>query len=379
MGPHRVARLVGVTVALVVALVVAASAGATSSAWRASAQTGTASPGRIACASTTCLALATNATNTIDVAGANGTWRVLYSVTGSTTSSTSFSDLACDGSFCVAVANSTGTLRGHSVTGPDAFVSTSAGRTWSGHALAKVTGATSTQVLDVACASPRSCVAVGNYVGPTSTGGVAWTTDDAGVTWTGRALPPGVEGGPLACTSPRSCVMASGAIEVTTTGLGGFHPVATPHPWGSRTPTLQSVACAGGGCVIAGYASPSGQACTSRACVPVLLASRDGRHWASVSLPHAVSGQLVQVSCVTSSRCVAVGDAPSPNPMGGSSEVVRGAIGAPWSTLPLPRPSSGEWIGATGVGCTPEGRCHTGDVYDRRAGLNYPYSLAGRA
>lgn len=377
MGPHRVARLVGATVALVLAGAVPATAGAASSPWRASAQLGATSPGRVACGSTTCLAIATNATNTIDAVGANGAWRTLYTVTGSTTSTTSFSDLACDGSLCVAVANSTGTRRGHSVTGPDAFVTTSAGRTWSGHALAKVTGATTTQVLDVACAGPRSCVAVGNYFGPTSTGGVAWTTDDAGATWTGRTLPRGVVGGPLACTSPRACVMASGAIGVTTSGPGGFRRVATPHPWGSRTPTFRSVACAGGGCVVAGYATPSGQACTSRSCVPVLLATRDGRPWESVSLPHALAGQLVEVSCTSAPRCVAVGDAPSTNPLGGSSEVVRGAIGAPWTTLRLPRPSAGTWIGATGVGCTPQGRCRTGELYDRRAGLNYPYSLAG--
>ncbi len=378
MGPHRVSRLVGPSAVAVLLVALAAAAPASASrSWRASAQVGPTSPGRVACSSSTCLALADGS---IDVAGPTGSWKVLYSVKGSATSSTSFSDLACDGSLCAAVANSSGTFQGHSVTGPDAFVTTDGGRHWGGHALSKVRGATSTQVLDVACGGPRSCLAVGYYYGATSSGGVAWSTDDAGATWSGRLLPSDVVGGPLACASALECVMASGAIEVTTSGPGGFRAVGAPRPWGSRVPAFQSVTCTARlACVVAGYATPSGQPCRTRTCLPVLLATRDGRHWEDVALPRAVSGQLVQVSCASATRCVAVGDAPSGDPMGGASFVLDGAIGAPWSTLPLPRPASGEWIGATGVGCTAHGRCSTGDLYDRRGGQNFPYSLTGPA
>ncbi len=378
MGPHRAARLVGPTVAAVLVLVLAAAPPASASgSWRAIAELGPTEPGRVACSSSTCLALA-NAS--IDEAGATGAWKTLYTVKGSGTSSTSFSDVACDGPLCVAVANSSGTLRGHSVTGPDAFVTTTGGRHWGTHALTKVRGATSTQVLDVACGGPRSCLAVGYYDGPTSSGGVAWSTDDAGATWSGQLLPSGVVGGPLACSGAQQCVMASGAIEVTTTGPGGFRAVTTPHPWGSRTPAFQSVACAGrSACVVAGYATPSGQPCRSRSCLAVLLASPDGRHWSAVALPRSLSGQLVQVSCASATRCVAVGDAPSSDPLGGTSLAVRGAIGSPWSALALPRPTTGEWIGASGVGCTTDGRCRTGDLYDHRGGQNFPYTMAGPA
>ncbi|OYV60027.1 MAG: hypothetical protein B7Z69_05490 [Actinobacteria bacterium 21-73-9] len=372
------ARLVGPTVAavLVLTLVVAPPASASGS-WRAITELGPTEPSRVACSSSTCLAIA-NAS--IDFAGATGPWKVPYTVKGSGTSSTFFTDVACDGSLCVAVANSTGTLRGRRVTGPDAFVTTTGGRHWGGHALAKVRGATSTQVLDVACGSPTSCLAVGSYYGPTSSGGVAWSTDDAGATWSGPLLPSGVLSDPLACTGAPQCVMASGAIEVTTTGAGGFRAVTAPHPWGSRTSAFQSVACADrSACVVAGYATPSGQPCRSRSCLPVLLASPDGRHWSAVTLPRSLTGQLVQVGCASATRCVAVGDAPSSNPLGGTSLVVRGAIGSPWSALTLPRPATGQWIGASGVGRTTQGQCRTGDLYDRRDGQNFPYTMAGPA
>ena len=111
----------------------------------------------------------------------------------------------------------------------------------------------------------------------------------------------------------------------------------------------------------------------------MLLATPDGEHWGAVALPRAVSGQLVQVSCASAKECVAVGDAPSGDPLGGASLVLRGAIGSPWRAVALPRPPSGQWIGASGVGCTAHGLCRTGDLFDRRGGENFPYTLAGPA
>ncbi len=157
-------------------------------------------------------------------------------------------------------------------------------------------GAETNSLLSVSCAGETSCTAVGYYVG---TGGVRplilRTTN--GVNWI-RATPPST-GSPLAQLHDVSCTSATACTTVGTyvTGLvDGELNFAT-----------------------------------------LVYRTTNGTTWQRVPSPnpHGFSSVLWGVSCVTATRCRAVGD------NGGNSLVLRTSTGASWFRQPTPNRGTG--------------------------------------
>jgi hypothetical protein len=204
---------------------------------------------------------------------------------------------------------------------PIAYRSDDGGRAWSE---VRLPGAGSADLYGVACATTTRCVAVGAHqvVSNASFNGttaVAFSTSDAGRTWKAASLPgpmPGLVG--VACPSPTHCVAVggrtnAGTLRITTVALvsddSGSRWSAASLP--DVSGQLLSVSCSSSTTCVADGADPylaNGDFAASK---PFGLRSTDGgRHWANVGMPDNAegSGGPTAVDCPTARVCVSAGD-----------------------------------------------------------------------
>jgi len=244
------------------------------------------------------------------------------------------------------------------------------GTDWSVVASPSPAGARYSELIDVACPSPRSCFAVGvSTTGPGNGVRAPLTEHWDGSNWsimTTPALPSGTQGSlhGVACTSDRGCFAVG---DETTKPLAELWDgttwtiVPSGLPAGADSSYLWDVACslpdrgvlptrAASKCLAVGGASPSGGS------IEPMVQQWQGTSWSIIASPSG-EASLAGVACLDETSCVAVGAASGlPESAGG---LVAQWDGANWAIIPTPYPASTDgYIGAlASVACSNTASC----------------------
>jgi hypothetical protein len=212
----------------------------------------------------------------------------------------------------------------------------------------------------VACASAKSCVAVGMR-----SSGASLAEKWNGTKWSvvSSPDPSGSSGSTLwgvACTSAKSC-LAVGSYNNSshTTTLPAaeswngtkWSVVSVPAPSGATSATLESISCASAtNCQAVGTSGDN-----------TLAESWNGSKWKIVASPSPVPGKpnvLSGVACPATSECWAVGLDFSVSEGGTLTEKWNGSK---WSVVSTPTSKDGQLLG---VGCFSKSNCMSGGIGD---------------
>ncbi len=195
------------------------------------------------------------------------------------------------------------------------------------------------------CASPDSCLAVGDNLVGNSTVGVAVSTIDAGRTWkTVSTLPKGVgELKGISCPTPTLCMVVGSSTNqgrgiTLTTDASGSQWHALSLPYGETLPSL--VACTSARtCLVEGAKEAVAGEPSSGEDLSILTTVNGGTSWTpSVPPSEALPGwpQYRGLTCPAATRCLLVGDA---TPGDGTPSGVTAASaddGVTWTAVPPP-------------------------------------------
>jgi hypothetical protein len=239
--------------------------------------------------------------------------------------------------------------------------------TWNGTAWSIVSiggpGTVSNQLNGVSCTSSENCVGVGMYytgTRPPQTLIESWN----GSAWSVMASPNGsteynqLDG--VSCTSWASCVAVGYyqpkgspylATLVESWNGTSWSIVASPNP-GTHSNFLKQVSCASStSCVASGTAR-------SVHTEQSLLETWDGSVWTAVALPNPTGKTLWLggVSCVTSTSCVAVGYSVGTKKGSADRTLTESWDGASWTAMPSPNHDL-ENNGLESVACTSSISC----------------------
>jgi hypothetical protein len=224
--------------------------------------------------------------------------------------------------------------------------------TWNGSAWAiqptpNPAGAIGANLNGVSCPAPSACIAVGSYVyHPT-----VFSTRPLAESWNGSAwslqsvpIPGGAQGGSLeavSCTSPDAC---------TAVGFYSPHPgdpIALAERWNGRDWTIQAAVTPGIISYLFGVACPSATACTAVGWYNTgvgdakpLAEAWNGTSWQVQTVPLPSSspgGAFSAISCPSASACTATGTVfgSPPGPFGAMAERWNGKA---WSFQTVPNP-----------------------------------------
>jgi hypothetical protein len=190
-----------------------------------------------------------------------------------------------------------------------------------------------TQLADVSCGSALDCMAVGPGV---------ITSSDGGASWTERTIPSGGGVVGVSCSSGADCVAVGAATIATTDGGATWvsQGVPTQFPFNGL-----GVSCASAlDCVVVGFQVEG----KFGPFPPTIAATTDGgATWSTQSVPDGV-GVLDQVSCPSSTDCVALS-----NGSDGPAAVATTDGGATWSIQTLP--SAVDTV--AGISCATPSNC----------------------
>ena len=248
--------------------------------------------------------------------------------------------IACPSSTnCIAAGGTAGS--GGETNAPVVLVTTDGGQVWSQTKLPAEEGG----LLDIACPSAGTCIAVGSGLARTTDGGTTWSVEsdpkgfstvdavtcptssscllggaglhppptsgslssvshDAGATWSAAVMAGGFVGlFAASCTGVEHCVGLLGSDATNSYGTGD--PVVTfdgGTTWrqGSRV-VGQSVSCIGSTCISVGADSVGPTSAPATA----FVSTDSGLHWSPMSISSAQS--LDAVTCPTATDCIAVG------------------------------------------------------------------------
>ncbi len=236
------------------------------------------------------------------------------------------------------------------------------------------TGAIASNLISVSCSTPTSCAAVGSSVkgsGATVTVAAEWN----GSTWTlvpspNRSGATGTELDGVSCASPSSCVAVGdsfnsvgNSVTVAESWNGvRWSIVPSPNPTKGQENTLSSVSCISTtNCTAVGddWALPGETV--------VLVEMWNGAKWSLVAGAGA-SGFLNGVSCSAFSECMAVGDSVT-------GTLVEQQNGPGWSVLPSPNPRGVSASSLSAVSCASPSSCHAVG-YSIGSGSDTTYNLA---
>ena len=238
---------------------------------------------------------------------------------------------------------------------PGIVVTSDGGVSWTGQILANAAGGLS----GVSCPSPTRCVAVGSSFGSSGPdASLVFVSSDAGASWAPGTLPSGITGlEAVSCPSTKFCLAvgnsaptggsSAAVIDAISSKDGGSSWTTAPSP---GMGSVNALSCANARvCVAIGSSTGvTGSAQT-------LSTKNGGAAWSVSTIPHGMK-YLLNVTCPTARRCVAVGYLG--NPFQGKN-VPPGAMyslngGRSWSlgTLPASKASS-----INAVACSTAIRC----------------------
>jgi len=235
------------------------------------------------------------------------------------------------------------------------------GKNWLALTTPNPTGAITSQLSAVACASTTSCFAVGqfNTIAPiTKTLVERWD----GTRWT--VLPsPNVTGAPVsvlagvACATATSCVAVGSSFSSTddTATTKTLAEVWNGSTWQIVPSPNQPIA---GDSALAAVACTSATSCFAvgsydTALVTSTLIERwDGSSWQIVPSPDpkgSTTSELAAVSCASSSSCTAVGT--------GHGSLIERWNGGLWGIVTSANPAGATGVSLSGVACPSASRC----------------------
>jgi hypothetical protein len=180
------------------------------------------------------------------------------------------------------------------------------GSSWAIEQAATPPGSPDTRLTGVSCSSPTACTAVGSFSDTSSDLTEPFVEIWNGSTWALQKPSAGGTGGRLsgvACVAPGSCV----AVGSTYVGDRALIETSAGSTWSATklsggAPSLAGVSCdAKEACLAVGEATRS---------AAMLALGSDGDAWTAQDVPApngATSGQLNGVFCPAGGRCVAVG------------------------------------------------------------------------
>lgn len=233
--------------------------------------------------------------------------------------------------------------------------------TWSNKTVADPSGASTTALAGVGCASTSECVAAGSWdrgASPISLAagwnGTAWSLQTP-------ATPSGATAHDLAaasCSATRACTAVgsfdagSGARPHVQRWTGSWATQSAPAPVGATAARLSGVSCTS-----ATACTAVGQYTDNTGTYTLALRWNSGT-WSIQSTPNPVGSTyalLAGVSCDASENCIAVG-ASYP---GGSASLVMsrtGGTGA-WTLETAPAPAGAAATSLAGISCRASGAC----------------------
>ena len=236
------------------------------------------------------------------------------------------------------------------------------GTTWSVQKPPLPSGASSTRLLGVSCASASACVAVGTY---DNSRGIYFTLAETwnGTSWTIQPTPSpagnnnsGLAG--VSCTSASACVAVgySGdyGFDSTLTLAETWHGTSwtiqpTPNPADPNHSDFTSVSCT----------SPSACTAVGSSAGTALLAERwNGTAWSIQQTPGpagAIAAGLLGVSCPSAGACVAVGNYRKKS--GAHVALAEAWDGSAWALKRAAIPKGASLSYLNGVSCTSAGGC----------------------
>lgn len=244
------------------------------------------------------------------------------------------------------------------------------GSTWTQHAAALPREATGSEFYDVSCTTEAACTAVGRF--QVSFEGIVLSSGALAERWNGRewvvqALAAPARGtarlNGVSCSSSTSCTAVGaasegGGTEVLVESWNGtaWSVQTTPRIQG----VLEDVSCtSASACTAVGYRfAEEGRLLT--------LALRwDGREWTAQTTPNSAFPHnfLLDVSCGTSSSCVAVGEWETGS---GARSLTAVWNGTSWTAKEVPAPVGAEHNALFGVSCTSERACTSVGDYRTR-------------
>ncbi len=282
----------------------------------------------------------------------SGAWSVVPSPNPAGSPSSILESISCPtaaaGSLCTAVGESTGTSAGQTL------VETWNGSSWTVVPSPNPLGASSSTLWSVSCPTTVSCTAVGDSTNATTNLALieAWNGNSWSVVTS--PTPAGATGSVLygvSCVNETSCEAVGGSwvgsnySTLTESWNGTASSIApSPNPVGANNSFLQDVSCAtSSSCMAVGYSDTS-----------ALAESWNGTTW-SIS-PTPSGGGLSGVTCSGPSFCVAVG-ATDQGIVGGTEVDLWN--GTSWSTVSSPNPPGSILSSLDEVSCLSTTSCTT--------------------
>ena len=225
---------------------------------------------------------------------------------------------------------------------------------WSRSALPLPSGTTLVTVGEVACPAASDCVAVGSAY-PSHESGYAIAESWNGSRWSvRRAATPGVSSTlfAISCLAPGNCYAAG---VYTPKGSSSEDPLI--EHWNGSSWHQDAVPVPGRGTI---FAEISDISCPTAAfCVAVgstgagaFVERWNGRTWTETTPPSAAGALLSGVSCSSVTSCFAVGLGAT-----GNKSLVERWNGVKWSSTDTPGPSAGNTAGLVSVSCLSSARC----------------------
>jgi len=236
------------------------------------------------------------------------------------------------------------------------------GTTWAIQSTPDHAGAAASGLFNVACTSPRSCIAVGGTSSPNDIGGFL-TERWNGTRWRvlpTPTLPPGGFSG-VSCTSPASCT----AVGQTSNAAGTFITLAerwngtawriqpTPNPGGAPGSGLGGVSCP-----TEAFCMATGASGLSTPSPSPLAEAWNGTTWRILHMPAPAGAQGViigSVSCTSPSACTTTGS--SVDSSGLATTLAERWNGKVWRIQPTPNPPGAQGAALGGVACTGPSAC----------------------
>jgi hypothetical protein len=235
------------------------------------------------------------------------------------------------------------------------------GTSWTQQTAALPREATGSEFYDVSCTAETACTAVGKS--QVTISGILFSTAALAERWNGREWAVQTLAAPARGTARLngvSCASATSCVAVGTASEGGGSEILV-ESWSGTEWSVQTTPRAAG--VLLDVSCTSSSACTAvgyRAAEEgrlVTLALRwDGREWRTQTTPNsaAIFNFLLDVSCGTSSSCVAVGEWEARS---GARSFTAVWNGTSWTSKEVPTPVGTEHNVLFGVSCTSERAC----------------------
>jgi sugar lactone lactonase YvrE len=249
------------------------------------------------------------------------------------------------------------------------------GTVWAAQEAPLPTGASLSELDGVTCTSSSSCIAVGSYVHEekeTKTLAMTWDGDQWSIITTPN--PSGASSSELseiACSSAEECMAVGKYTDAEETQKtlamewdgSSWSIVSTPNASGGSRNELSGVSCRPAYCLAVGSFVNGGEV------TKTLAMTWNGEKWSIESTPEpsgAELNQLADVTCLSSTECIAVGT--YFNSSGVQKTLILVRLDGSWGIVSSPSPSGALSSQLSAVSCTSSSACTAVGSYKEPSG-----------